>query len=182
MFQLLSRYWWVLILRGLIAILLGVLAFALPVETVLALALVFGACALADGISTVAMALAGQKLSPDWWFLLLQGVLGVGIGALTLFQPAISATALLINIAVWAVVVGVLQVSSGVKLHHDIPGEWWVSLSGLLGVGFGVFVLLRPARGALAVLSIIATFAIVWGVVLLVSGFDIYRWRKHAAA
>ncbi|HET7904469.1 MAG TPA: HdeD family acid-resistance protein [Candidatus Eisenbacteria bacterium] len=182
MFQLLSRYWWVLVVRGLIAITVGVLAFTLPMETVIALALVFGACAFADGIFTIAMALAGQKISPDWWVLLLQGVLGVGIGALTLFQPAITATALLVNIAVWSVLIGTLQVSSAVKLRHEIPGEWWLALGGLLGVTFGVLILMRPTQGALAVLWMFASFAILWGVMLLASGFDIHRLWKHAAA
>jgi uncharacterized membrane protein HdeD (DUF308 family) len=151
-------------------------------ETVIALALVFGACALADGLFTISMALAGQRISPDWWVLLLQGVLGVGIGALTLVQPAITASALLVNIAVWAVLIGTLQVSSAVKLRHEIPGEWWLAISGLLGVTFGVLILMRPTQGALAVLWMFASFAILWGVMLLVSGFDIHRLRKHAAA
>lgn len=181
MFRLLSRYWWVLVARGLIAILFGILAFTLPMETVAALVLVFGACALADGIFSIGMALAGRKISADWWVLLLQGVLGIGIGALTLFNPAITAMALLVNIAVWAVVLGVLQVSAAIKLRHEITGEWWLALGGLAGVAFGILILLRPAEGALAVLSIIAAFAIVWGVMLLIGGFGIHRLWKHAA-
>ncbi|HEU4334228.1 MAG TPA: DUF308 domain-containing protein, partial [Candidatus Eisenbacteria bacterium] len=103
-------------------------------------------------------------------------------GALTLFQPAITATALLVNIAVWAVLIGTLQVSSAVKLRHEITGEWWLALSGLLGVAFGVLILMRPLQGALAVLWMFASFAILWGVMLLASGFDIHRLWKHAAA
>jgi uncharacterized membrane protein HdeD (DUF308 family) len=180
MLMFLSRYWWVLVIRGVFAILFGVLAFTLPVATLAALVLVFGAFAFADGIFAIVTAVAGRKLTPDWWILLLQGFLGIGIGALTLFNPAITAVALLVYIAAWAIVAGVLQVVAAIRLRHELTGEWWLAVGGLLGAAFGVAMLWRPGAGALAVLWVIATYAIVWGVMLMISGFDIHRARKHA--
>lgn len=180
MFTFLSRYWWVLVVRGAMAILLGVFAFIRPVQTVASLVLAFGAVALIDGTFASAAAIAGRKLTPDWWVVLLQGLLGIGIGVLTLFNPAITAVAILIYIAAWAIGLGVLQVVAAVRLRHDITGEWWLALGGITGVAFGILLMLRPAQGALAVLWLIGSYALVWGVMLMVGGFDVRRLRKHA--
>jgi uncharacterized membrane protein HdeD (DUF308 family) len=182
MFRLLSQYWWVAVVRGVIAILFGVLAFTLPMQTLAALVLVFGAFALVDGVFTVAAAISGRKMTPDWWIMLLQGLVGIGVGMLTWFNPAITAVVLLVYIAFWAVFVGVLQLFAAVKLRHEIVGEWWLALGGILGVAFGLLLLWRPAAGALTVLWLIATFAIVWGVVLMIGGFGVHRLGKHAVA
>ena len=182
MFMFLSRYWWVLVVRGVIAILFGVLAFTLPLETVATLILVFGAYAFVDGSVAVVTAIAGSKLTPDWWIMLLQGLLGVGVGVLTLFNPALTAVALLLYIAALAIVAGVLQVFAAIRLRHELTGEWWIAVGGILGVAFGVLMISRPGVGALAVLWIIASYAIVWGVMLMIGGFDIHRARRHAAA
>ena len=180
MFTFLSRYWWVLVVRGAMAILLGVFAFIRPVQTVASLVLAFGAVALIDGTFASAAAIAGRKLTPDWWVVLLQGLLGIGIGVLTLFNPAITAVAILIYIAAWAIGLGVLQVVAAVRLRHEITGEWWLALGGITGVAFGILLMLRPAQGALAVLWLIGSYALVWGVMLMVGGFDVRRLRKHA--
>lgn len=179
MLMYLSRYWWVLVVRGVIAILFGVLAFTLPVATVAALVLVFGAFALADGIFAVVTAVVGRRMSTDWWILLAQGLLGIAIGSLTLFNPLITAVALLVYIAIWAIVAGVLQLVTAVKLRRELTGEWRLALGGILGAAFGIAMLWRPAAGALAVLWVIGSYAIVWGVMLMIGGFDIHRARKH---
>jgi uncharacterized membrane protein HdeD (DUF308 family) len=177
MLALLSKYWWVLVIRGVIAIALGVFAFVWPLQTIAALVLVFGATALVDGIFAVVASIAGHRLTSYWWVLL-----GVGVGILTLFNPAITAVALLLYIAVWAVGIGVLQVIAAVRLRHDITGEWWLALGGLASVAFGVLLMWNPAGGALAVLWLIGSFALVWGVMLMLGGFDVRRLHKHATA
>ena len=180
MFTFLSQYWWVLVVRGVMAILLGLFAFMAPLQTIAALVTAFGAVALIDGTFMSAAAIAARKLTSDWWVLLLQGLLGIGVGVVTLFSPAITAVALLIYIAVWAIGLGLLQVAAAVRLRHEITGEWWLALAGVAGVAFGILLMLRPAAGALAVLWVIGSYALVWGVTLTVGGFDIRRLRKHA--
>lgn len=175
-----SRYWWILVVRGVMAILLGACAFAWPLPTAAALVFVFGALALADGILAVTAAIAGRRVTRDWWVLPLQGLLGIGVGVLALLNPALTAVALVIYIAAWAIGVGVLQVIVAVRLRHDISGEWWLALSGIAGVAFGILLMWRPAAGALTVLWLIGTFALVWGVTI--AGFGIRRLRKHTAA
>ena len=124
MFALLSKYWWVLVVRGVMAIALGIFAIVWPQETIAALVLVFGAIALVDGTFAVVASIAGHSLTPYWWVLLLQGLLGVGVGVLTLFNPAITAVALLIYIAVWAIGMGVLQVIAAVRLLPVLTSLW----------------------------------------------------------
>jgi uncharacterized membrane protein HdeD (DUF308 family) len=182
MLTFLSRYWWVLVVRGVLAILLGIFTFVWPLPTIAALVLAFGAMAMADGVFAVITAFAGRKLTGDWWVLLLQGLLGIGVGAVTLFNPAITGVALLLYIAAWAIGLGILQVVAAVKLRHEITGEWWLALGGVLGVAFGVLLMLKPAEGALAVLWMIGGFALAWGVALMVGGFDVRRLHKQAKA
>ena len=181
MFTFLSRYWWVLVLRGAIAILFGVLAFTLPVATLAPLALVFGAYACADGIFAIATAVAGRKMTPDWWIVLVQGLIAAGVGVLTFFSPAITAVGLLVYIALWAVAAGLLQFLAATKVREEIPGDWWLALGGILGVAFGIALIWSPKEGALALLWLIATYAIVWGVMLMIGGFDVHRLKPTAA-
>jgi uncharacterized membrane protein HdeD (DUF308 family) len=181
MLALLSRYWWVLVVRGVIAIALGIFAFVWPQQTIAALVLVFGAIALFDGSFVVVASIAGRSLTPYWWVLLLQGLLGIGVGVLTLFNPAITAVALLMYIAVWAIGMGLLQVIAAVRLRHDISGEWWLALGGVASVAFGILLMRNPAVGALAVLWLIGTYALVWGVMLMAGGFDVRRMYKQVA-
>ena len=101
---------------------------------------------------------------------------------MTLFNPAITAVALLICIAVWAIGMGVLQVIAAVKLRDDITGEWWLALGGIAGVAFGILLIGNPAAGALAVLWLIGSFALVWGVMLMLGGFDVRRLNKQVSA
>lgn len=178
MFQLLSRYWWVLVVRGLIAILFGILAFTLPMQVLSALVLAFGACAFADGVFTIATAVAGRRLTARWWVLLAEGVLGLAIGVLTFFQPALTALALFLFIASWAVLLGLFQIVAAIELRHEIRGEWWLVLGGALGVVFGVLALLWPAEAVFTVLWIVGAYAIVWGAMMLVGGFDVRRLWK----
>jgi uncharacterized membrane protein HdeD (DUF308 family) len=180
MFALLSRYWWVLVVRGAMAILLGIFAFVWPQETIAALVLMFGAVALVDGTFAVVALIAGRSLTPYWWVLLLQGLFGIAVGVLTLLNPAITAVALLIYIAVWAIGMGVLQVTAAVTLRREISGEWWLALGGIASVGFGVLLMRHPAEGALTVLWLIGSYALVWGVTLLLGGLDVRRLGKQA--
>ena len=182
MLALLSKYWWVLVIRGVMAIALGAFAFMWPQETIAALVVVFGAIALLDGIAAVVASIAGHALTPHWWVLLLQGLFGIGVGVLTLVNPAITAVALLVYIAVWAIGMGVLQVIAAVRLRHDITGEWWLALGGVAGVAFGILLIWNPTAGALTMLWLIGSFALVWGVLLLLSGFDVRWLHKQASA
>ncbi len=133
--------------------------------------LLFGAFALADGAIGVWQALGARKDRENWWVLLLGGLLGIGVGVLTLFHPGVTALALLFYIAIWAVATGVLEIVAAIRLRKEIEGEWLLGLAGLASVAFGVLLVLQPAAGALAVLWLIAAYAIVFGALLVVLAF-----------
>ncbi len=182
MFEFWSRYWWVSIVRGLAAVALGVFAFVWPIATIAALVLVFGAVALADGIVAIAAAIAARRLTSDWWVLLVQGLLGIAIGVLTLLYPASTALALLVLMAVWAIGLGVLQIVAAVQLRRDVPGGWSLALLGILGIAFGVLLMWNPFKGGLTVIWLIGVFALLWGAMLIVGGFDLRRLTRRATA
>lgn len=178
---ILSRNWWVLLLRGLIAIAFGVLTWFLPGISVAALVLLFGAYTLVDGILGVGTAITGRKQHEDWWVLLLWGLVGVGVGILTFLAPGITALALLFYIAIWATATGVLEIGAAIRLRKEIKGEWLLILGGLASVVFGILLMAQPTAGALAVIWLIATYAFIFGVLLVILAFKVRAFGKQLA-
>ena len=180
--HILSQYWWMTLLRGLIAILFGVLLFVMPGVSLLTLTLLFGAFALVDGIGNIVTAIGGRKEHEHWWVLLLVGLLGVGVGLLTFYSPGLTALALLFYIAIWAIASGLLAIVAAIRVRKEIEGELWLILSGLASVAFGVLIVARPGAGALSVLWLIGAYAIAFGVILVIFAFKARGFAKRTAA
>ena len=176
---ILRRNWWVLLLRGLAAIAFGVLIWFQPGISLAALVLLFGAYALADGILGVGGAIAGRKDHEYWWVMLLEGLLGIVVGVLTFIAPGVTTLVLLLYIAVWAVATGVLEIVAAIRLRKEIQGEWLLILSGLASVVFGILLMAQPGAGALALLWLIAAYAIVFGVLLVILAFKARSFGSH---
>lgn len=179
---ILARNWWVLLLRGLVAIAFGVLAWIQPGITIAALVLLFGAYTLVDGVLGAWTAIAGRKEHEHWWVLLLWGVVGIAVGVMTFVAPGVTAFALLFYIAIWAVATGVLQIVAAVRLRKEIAGEWLLALGGLASVVFGVLLMAQPGAGALALVWLIATYAVVFGIVLVLLAFKLRGLRSRAGS
>jgi uncharacterized membrane protein HdeD (DUF308 family) len=177
MFNLLTRNWWALVVRGVMAILFGVLAFSWPGITLAALVLLFGAYVLVDGIFAIVLAIGGWKERDDRGLLLLEGILGVGIGIMTYLAPEITSVGLLLYIAAWSLATGVLKIAAAIRLRRRVEGEWWLALSGVASILFAAIVMWNPVAGALGLLWFIAGYAIVFGAVLIVLGFKVRRLR-----
>jgi uncharacterized membrane protein HdeD (DUF308 family) len=177
MLETLTRRWWVLAVRGGAAVLFGLLALIWPGITVLALVLLFGAYALVDGVLALYTALADRSAAQGrrGW-LALEGVAGVlaAIGAFV--WPGITALVLLYLIAAWALVTGVAEIVAAIRLRREIEGEWLMILSGALSIVFGVLAFLFPSAGALAVVWLIAAYAIAFGVVMVILAFRLRRY------
>ena len=103
--------------------------------------------------------------------LLLEGLLGIGVGMLTFLVPGLTALALLIDIAVLAIATGVLEIVAAIRLRREIDGEWLLVLGGRVSVGFGVLLMIQPGPGALSLLWLIATYAILFGTLLVLLAF-----------
>jgi uncharacterized membrane protein HdeD (DUF308 family) len=175
----LSRNWWALALRGLAAIVFGVLAFVWPGLTLWALVLLFGAYMLVDGIFAIVAVVRAAGREARWWLLLVEGVLGVLAGLVAFLWPGITALALLYLVVAWAIVTGILQIVGAVRLRREIEGEWALILGGVLSVIFGVVLVVLPGPGILALVWLIGAYAVVSGVLLIVLAFRV-RNRDEA--
>lgn len=180
--KLLSQYWWVLLVRGILSILFGVIAFAWPGLTLAMLVLFFAAFVLVDGVFDVFHAFSGRRENDHWWVLLLEGLLGIAFGVITWVNPGVTTLVLLLFIAFWAMATGTLRIVMAIRLRKEIEGEWWLILSGLASALFGVIVLARPGAGALAMLMVIAAWATVVGVFLVILSFKVRTFGKTLMA
>jgi uncharacterized membrane protein HdeD (DUF308 family) len=165
---LLARHWWVVGLRGLAAVIFGILTLVRPGITLVVLIAFFGAYALIDGILAIFLAIRGRDNHRNWGWLLAEGVAGVLIGILTFRWPGVTALVLLAFIAVWAIVTGIMEIFQAIELRRVIPNEWLLILSGAASVLFGLLLIIFPGTGALAVLFLIGLYAIIYGLLLLV--------------
>ncbi len=180
--DVLSRGWWQLLLRGLVAIAFAILTWFRPGISLTALVYLFGAYALVDGVIAVWTAFAGRKIYDKWWVLLLIGLVGVAVGIMTFKTPGITALALLYYIAFWAIFRGILEVSIAIRLRKEIEGEWLLILGGVASVAFGVLLLARPGAGALAVIALIAAYALLMGIVLVLLAFKVRSFAQRVGA
>ena len=176
----LARHWWVIALRGLAAVLFGVLTFAWPGITLAVLVLLFGAYALVDGVLAIVVAVRGGT---DHRVVLgLEGVVGVLAGLATFVFPGLTALVLLYIIAFWAILTGVLEVVAAVRLRRVITNEWGLIIGGVLSVLFGIVLVAAPGTGALAVVFLIGIYAVVFGIALLVMSWGLRSHAQHLPA
>ena len=171
MVNLLARRWWLIVLRGVAAIIFGILAITLPGITLATLILLFGAYAFADGIFAVLHAIGGGDESESVWLLLLEGLLGIGVGLITFFEPGLTAIVMLFYIAAWSLATGVLELAAAVRLRKQVTGEFWLLLGGLCSIAFAIILMVHPGAGALAVIWLIGFYALLFGFLQLALGF-----------
>ena len=169
--------WWVLALQGAGALVFGVLAFAWPGITLIALVALYAAYALIIGAGSTFAALK-NRARKGWRLMLLFGLASLAAGVLALIYPALTALALVLIMGVTAVVQGVLQLSMAIRLRKEIRGEWLLGLAGIVSILFGGFVLLFPEPGALALVWLIGLHAITIGVLLLVLAWRARRGER----
>jgi uncharacterized membrane protein HdeD (DUF308 family) len=167
MIDALARNWWAVALRGAAAVIFGLLAIVLPDITLTALVLLFGAYALVDGVFALVAAVNAYRTHRQWGPLVLEGVGGVVIGLITLVSPDVTTLALLYLIAAWAIVTGVLEIAAAIALRREIRGELWLGLAGLASLAFGIVLIVAPVSGALAIVWLIGSYALVFGAVLI---------------
>ena len=174
----LAQNWWVFLLRGILAIVVGVFTFVWPGITLVSLILLFGIYAAADGILALASAITGHTPMPRWW-LAIVGLAGLAAAFMAFTRPGLTLAVLLIVIAAWAIVFGIMEIIGAIQLRKEIDNEWFLILSGVAAVIFGGILLFRPGLGTLALIFTFGTFAVIEG--LLLVGFSI-RLRGHSHA
>lgn len=167
MATVLGRNWWALAVRGVLGILLGVIVFANPTAAVGAFVFLFGIYAIVDGVFAIIAGVRAAEHHERWWPFLLEGLVDIVAGIIAFAAPAAAAFALILVIAVWAIVTGVLNLVAAIRLRRAIAGEWLLILNGLVSIAFGGILLLRPAAGLLVAVWWIGAYAIIFGILLL---------------
>ena len=167
----LARWWWTFILRGVLAIAFGVLAFLAPPLGIGVLVGLFAAWALFDGVTGLWEGIRSRGRDRSWWLSVLEGLAGIIAGVLALVFPLFAAEVLVYLIAAWAIVTGIFQIVAAIRLREQIKGEFWLGLAGVASILYGAILFLYPRAGALAIVWLIGGFAIVFGAFLLVLGW-----------
>jgi uncharacterized membrane protein HdeD (DUF308 family) len=180
MINTLAQNWWTLVLRGLAAVIFGILAYIWPDITFTVLVLFFGAYALWDGVFALigAFRTAGERR----WMLILEGLVGIAAGIVTFIWPGAASLAILTIIAAWAIVTGIFEIIAAIRLREEIEGEWLMLLSGLLSVLFGIALAIWPVAGLIAVTWMIGAYAIVFGILLISLGIRLRNMRGKTLA
>ncbi len=182
MLRSIAKSWWLYALRGVAAIIFGILAFTRPGATILALVLVFGIYAVIDGVLAVIAAFQMREDYKQWWVVLLEGLAGILVGIIALINPFVTAGALLLVIAFWAVFTGIMEIIAAIQLRREIDNEWSLILSGILSVVLGIILVVFPSAGALGLIYAIGIYAIFFGLLELYLAFKVRGFAKALAA
>ncbi len=173
-----AHNWWALVIRGVLAVLLGVVAFFMPGVTLYALVFAFGTYALLDGGFNLVAGIRTRRETERWWALALSGVLGIGAGVTAFLIPETAALALLYLVSAWAIMTGVLEIAAAVRLRKEIEGEFFLGLSGLASLLLGLFMFFQPGAGALAWVWLFAVYA---GAMLVALGLRLRKLDRRLA-
>jgi uncharacterized membrane protein HdeD (DUF308 family) len=166
-----------LIVRGVVGLGIGVIAFAWPGVTIAALVVIFGCYAFIDGVTNLILGLTRTRQGRSW-AMAVQGIVGIAAGALTFLWPGVTALALVIFIGAWAIVTGIFELVAAVRLRKIIRGEWLLALSGIMSIIFGVLVFAFPGAGAVGIAWILGAYSAAAGLILIMLGV---RLRTHVA-
>lgn len=176
--DVLANNWWLVALRGVFAILFGIIAFAMPVVTMLSLVLVFAAYSMVDGILGIVLAIHGARRGERWGWLLFNGILGIAVSVIAVLWPGITVIAYVLLVGAWALVTGVIMLAAAMRLKID-HGRVWLVIAGIASAVFGTLLAISPLIGALVLTYWAGAHALVLGVVLLVLA---WKLRAHRTA
>lgn len=179
--MVLVRNWWALALRGVAAIVFGLLAFLMPAFTLVWLVLLFGAYVLVDGVFSIITGIRAAERHERWWPFALEGLASIVLGVLTFVMPAATALVLLYFVSAWAIVTGLIRIGAAIRLRREIQGEWLLILNGALSVVLGILIFVRPAAGLITLVWLIGAYATVFGIVLVGLAFRLRAHTRGAA-
>jgi uncharacterized membrane protein HdeD (DUF308 family) len=178
MVQILTRNWWTWLIRGIAAVIFGILAWLWPGLTWVTIAIFFGAYALVDGVFAIIATFRAAETQQRWWPFLIEGIVGILIAAITFYDVRITLLALYFTIAAWAFLTGILEIVAAIQLRRHIANEIWLIIGGIASIAFGARMVWFPLAGMLAIIWLIAAYAIVFGFIMI--GFS-FRLRSHMA-
>jgi uncharacterized membrane protein HdeD (DUF308 family) len=175
--RVLALNWWALALRGVLAVIFGLIAFFMPVPTLYALTILFGVYALIDGFLSIGAAIHSARAHEHWWALLLEGIAGVCAAMVAFMAPALTLLVVIYIIASWGVVTGILEIVAAIRLRRFIRGEWLLALAGLASIVFGLFLFAAPVSGAIVIAWWMGAYVLVFGLLMIGVAFRLRRWH-----
>ncbi len=178
MLRELANNWWAMLGRGVVAILFGVIALTLPEATLTTLVVLWGFYALISGIIAIVAAVSGAPTGPRW-SLALEGAVALAAAAVTFLQPHLTALVLLFLVAAWALIGGVLLLVAAIRLRKEIANEFWLGLTGLVSMAFGIMLFAQPRAGAMAVVWLIGMYSIVFGALWCAFAMRLHGIKKR---
>jgi uncharacterized membrane protein HdeD (DUF308 family) len=169
-----TGHWWALAIRGGIAIIFGLAALLRPDIALEALILLFGAYALVDGVFAIVGVFGGTRGGTPRWLLLIEGIAGILAGIIAFVLPGLTAVVLLFLIAAWAIITGVFEIATAIRLRQEITGEWALIIGGALSVLFGVILaVIGPVAGLVSLIWLIGVYAVAFGILMLITAFQV---------
>jgi uncharacterized membrane protein HdeD (DUF308 family) len=174
----LARNWWSLVVRGVLAIIIGLVTMMWPGITLLAFIFLFGGYALVTGVVSLIGAAHAVAARERWGALLLEGIAGIAAAVITMLWPAITAFSLVLLIAAWAIISGIAEIVAAVRLRKFISGEWLLALGGVASILFGILIAAVPPAGALVIALWFGAYAIVFGAIMVLLGFRLRTWDR----
>jgi uncharacterized membrane protein HdeD (DUF308 family) len=178
MLNLIARDWWVFAIRGIAAIVFGILAFVWPQATLTVLVILFGAYAFVDGIALLVALISGDPIARrNGWAVGLMGVLGIVAGIVTFFWPNATALTLLYVVASWAISTGIIQVIAAIALRRELEGEFWMALGGISSVVFGILLVAFPGEGLVSLVWLVGVWAVAFGISSLGLAYRLHGLR-----
>jgi uncharacterized membrane protein HdeD (DUF308 family) len=178
MLDVMTRNWWMLALRGVFAIIFGILILISPPAAVATFVVLFAIYAIVDGVLGIWSVLSGET-STHRWLHIIEGIIGILAGIFAFAYPGMTAIIMLYIIAAWSILTGAIQVWTAIELRKQIEGEFWLGLSGVLSIIFGILLILFPGTGILTVLLLVSIYSIVFGAMLLMLGFKLRGMRDQ---
>jgi uncharacterized membrane protein HdeD (DUF308 family) len=176
---MLARGWRWVVVRGVVGILFGIVAFLWPGFTWLALVVAFAVYAFLDGIASLVAAFRQQPGEKPWGVLVAEGLAGIAVGVLTALWPRRMAVAFVYVIGFWGILTGLLEIGAAFRLRRVIAHEWLLALAGVLSIVFGIAVWFWPRAGALALVWWCGAYAIVFGGLFIGLGLRLRRYLQH---
>jgi uncharacterized membrane protein HdeD (DUF308 family) len=174
----LATNWWSLIIRGLAGIAVGIMTFAWPGITLVALVILFGAYSMVDGVMSLVGAVRAAEAHDRWGALVLEGLVGIAAAVITVLWPAITAIALVYVIAAWAIITGGLEIAAAIRLRKVISGEWLLIVGGIASVMFGFLLMIAPIVGAVVIALWVGAYTLVFGVLMVALGIRLRSWAR----
>jgi uncharacterized membrane protein HdeD (DUF308 family) len=179
--SVLARNWWAFVIRGLLAVLFGLIALFLPGVTLLSLVLVFAAYAFADGIFAIVSAVRAAKAHERWGLLAVEGVVDILAAVAAVTLPGLTVLVFVTLLGIWALITGGLMLAAAFKVDAD-HGRWWMVLGGAVSILYGAALFIAPMIGAVVLTWWIGAYALVFGIAMLVLAFRLRAKVGHHLA